>query len=68
MYLSYYTLYYIYPGLKAKLSVIFVVSHTKYKREMLNGEGNENGKIGLILYVQHTFLYISLALFCATTM
>ena len=43
---------------------------------MLSGEGNENGEkttIGLIyskkatLYVQHTFLYISLPLFCATT-
>ena len=42
---------------------------------MLSGEGNENGEkttIGLIskkatLHVQHTFLYISLPLFCTTT-
>ena len=42
---------------------------------MLSGEGNENGEktaIGLIskkttLQVQHTFLYISLPLFCTTT-
>ena len=42
---------------------------------MLSGEGNENGKkttISLIskkttLHVQHTFLYISLPLFCTTT-
>ena len=43
---------------------------------MLSGEGNENGEkkkttIGLItkkatLHVQHTFLYISLPLFCTT--
>ena len=40
-----------------------------------SGEGNENGEkttIGLIskkatLHVQHTFLYISLPLFCTTT-
>ena len=42
---------------------------------MLSGEGDENGEkttIGLIsqkatLHVQHTFLYISLPLFCTTT-
>ena len=42
---------------------------------MLSGEGNKNGEkrtIGLIskkapLHVQHTFLYISLPLFCTTT-
>ena len=42
---------------------------------MLSGEGNENGEkttMGLIskkvtLQVQHTFLYISLQLFCTTT-
>ena len=42
---------------------------------MLSGEGNENGEkttVGLIsnkttLHVQHTFLYISLPLFCMTT-
>ena len=42
---------------------------------MLSGEGNKNSektKIGLIskkttLHVQHTFLYISLPLFCMTT-
>ena len=41
---------------------------------MLSGEGNEKGEktIGLIskkatLYVQHTFLYISLPLFCMST-
>ena len=42
---------------------------------MLGGEGDENGektKIGLFskkatLHVQHTFLYISLPLFCTTT-
>ena len=41
---------------------------------MLSGEGDENGEkktIGLItkkatLHVQHTFLYISLPLFCTT--
>ena len=44
---------------------------------MLSGEGKENGEkttIGLIidkkatLHAQHTFLYISLPLFCTTTM
>ena len=42
---------------------------------MLSGKGNENSDktiIGLIikkvtLHVQHTFLYISLPLFCTTT-
>ena len=43
---------------------------------MLNGDGNESGKkksVGLMrkkkttLHVQHTFLCISLSLFCITT-
>ena len=56
-------------------SAVCVCPNEIYNHVMLSGEGNENGKKTTIspiskkttLHVQHTFLYISLPLFCTTT-